>query len=149
MLSGCYSPVGPRMWALFAFKVRAFGGSSLRCRYWKVRCPMWGSRFFLLGRNSGFWVFFWLWHAVRGVGFILRLYVCFHVVSCLPLSLTLGFLKRKTCPYVALNSVCLWEEVSLGSSCVAILNSNFSRWNFKVKKWSRSVVSGSLGPHGL
>lgn len=35
-----------------------------------------------------------------------------------------GCLSEETVPYVAMESVCLWEEMNSGSSYVAILNQN-------------------------
>ena len=53
------------------------------------------------------------------------------VLLCVFLSFTLcvgiaqlvfGYVPEETIPYVAVDLVCLWEEVSSGSSYVAILN---------------------------
>lgn len=89
----------------------------------------WGAQYGVLtlhssGRNSGFWVPSPLWVAAPAFP------TCFNAVSLLFTRCegvtppVFRFFSEEIVPYIAINSVCLWQEVSLGSSYVAILNRN-------------------------
>lgn len=118
-------------WALLVFKARCFGGSSLTRRSLKLRCLMWGTNLLLLrgapdcesSPDYG-----WLW---RGVGFMVRLHFS---LPYLPpdlfllcsfeeiIQLVFRSFSQRIFPFVAVDSLCPWENVSSRSSYAGILN---------------------------
>ena len=72
-----------KTWDPLAFKARCLGGLSLRCRPYRLGCPLLCSHPLLLRRSSWFWVPSQLWVAVPRVEFMASLWLslfCLDVV---------------------------------------------------------------------
>lgn len=122
------------MQALLAFIARCFGSSYLRCGSWN--CQMGHSDPLLLRGKLGIMSFLWIvgHHTMGGVFSKIVSHLLLPVLirgflDC-PLrrsllAIVLWFLSEEIFLYVAVHSVCLWEEVSSGSSYFTILNQNF------------------------
>lgn len=124
------------------FQSWAFGGLSVRCRFYKVGYQIWGSNPSLLGEKL--WVvssFQIGGHCAGGrvhgeivvsassAPFVWDSLICLVCRSC---SVTFGLSSEEIVPFVAVDSVCPGEEVRSEASSVAILNWNLSVWNFWV-----------------
>ena len=122
------------MQALLAFIARCFRSSYLRYGSWN--CQMWGSDPLLLRGKLGIMSFLRIvgHHTMGGVfskivSHLLLPVLIWGFLDC-PLrrslsAIVLWFLSEEVFLYVAVHSVCLWEEVSSGSSYFTNLNQNF------------------------
>lgn len=122
--------------APLVFKGRCFEESFLRCRSWKLGCPLWSgnhsihgkklwilSSLLIVGHRAGstsmvrlcpqppthFTVCVWFF----AFNFAFYLFVCLCVFR---------FFPEEVVPYVVVDSVCLWEKVSSGCFYITILN---------------------------
>lgn len=131
-----------------AFKVRCFGGSSLRCG---LRSGVWSSDPLLLRKEPGPVSFLlskcmlphlgWgLWRdCVSASLFHCVVFFLFTHSEGVVAQQIFGFLSEEPVPYVAADWVCLWEKVSSGSSFTATLN-----WNPGfILSWSISTVTSN------
>ena len=112
-----------KTWDPLAFKARCLGDLSLRCRSYRLGCPLLWSYPLLLRRSSLFWVTSQLWVAVSRVGFMASLWLS---LSCLDVGFLsfawcagivepmfrFFFLPEEIIPFVAVHWVCPLEQVS-------------------------------------
>lgn len=107
------STLEPLMSAPLVFQARCSGGSPLWCRFQEPGCPVWGTILHSSGRNNYLVSF----HPI--VCYYTRLdVVLLFVVQNSHLDFR-SFSGRNN-PYVTVDLVCPWEEVSSGSSYIAV-----------------------------
>ena len=122
------------LWAQLICKARHFGSLLLRCRSLKLGCLVWGQTLHSSRRGLGFefpsnfgslfqgWV---LWQDCIPACPTHFDVVFFSFAQCVVIAQpACRYFSEEIFPYLAVDLVCLQEEVSSGSSCVTVLNQN-------------------------